>query len=51
MVSWFGRHREGPRLLEVGEEAITGAGGTVEVLPKPFGVRPSHGSFNQHTNR
>jgi len=33
------------------EAAITGAGGTVEVLPKPFGVRPSHGSFNQHTNR
>ncbi|NDH87637.1 MAG: 50S ribosomal protein L15, partial [Actinobacteria bacterium] len=33
------------------EEAITGAGGTVEVLPKPFGVRPSHGSYNQHTNR
>lgn len=33
------------------EEAITGAGGTVEVLPKPFGVRPAHGSYNQHTNR
>ena len=33
------------------EAAITEAGGTVEVLPKPFGVRPSHGSFNQHTNR
>jgi len=33
------------------EAAITGAGGTVEVRPKPFGVRPSHGSFNQHTNR
>ena len=33
------------------EAAITGAGGTVEVLPKPFGVRPSHGSYNQHTNR
>ena len=32
-------------------EEITGAGGTVEVLPKPFGVRPAHGSYNQHTNR
>ena len=32
------------------EEAITAAGGTVEVLPKPFGVRPAfHGSA--HTNR
>jgi large subunit ribosomal protein L15 len=32
------------------EEAITAQGGTVEVLPKPFGVRPAfHGSA--HTNR
>lgn len=32
------------------EAAITGAGGTVEVLDKPFGVRPAfHGSA--HTNR
>ncbi|MFN8050359.1 MAG: 50S ribosomal protein L15 [Acidimicrobiales bacterium] len=32
------------------EAAITAAGGTVEVLPKPFGVRPAfHGSA--HTNR
>ena len=32
------------------EEAITSKGGTVEVLPKPFGVRPAfHGSA--HTNR
>jgi len=33
------------------EAAIAAAGGTVEVLPKPFGVRPSHGSYSQHTNR
>ena len=33
------------------EAAITAAGGTVEVLPKPFGVRPAHGSYSQHTNR
>jgi large subunit ribosomal protein L15 len=32
------------------EAAITAAGGTVEVLPKPFAVRPAfHGSA--HTNR
>jgi large subunit ribosomal protein L15 len=32
------------------EDAIVAAGGTVEVLPKPFGVRPAfHGSA--HTNR
>ena len=32
------------------EAAITAAGGTVEVLDKPFGVRPAfHGSA--HTNR
>jgi len=32
------------------EAAITGAGGTTEVLDKPFGVRPAfHGSA--HTNR
>ncbi len=33
------------------EAAITAAGGTVEVLPKPFGGRPAHGSYSQHTNR
>ena len=33
------------------EAAIIAAGGTVEVLPKPFGVRPAHGSYSQHTNR
>ncbi len=33
------------------EAAITAAGGTAEILPKPFGVRPAHGSFSQHTNR
>ncbi|MCO5314329.1 MAG: 50S ribosomal protein L15 [Microthrixaceae bacterium] len=32
------------------EAAIVAAGGTIEVLPKPFGVRPAfHGSA--HTNR
>lgn len=34
------------------EAAITAAGGTVEVLPLPWGDRrPPHGSYNQHTNR
>jgi len=34
------------------EAAITAAGGTVEILPLPWGDRrPPHGSFNQHTNR
>ncbi len=33
------------------EAAITAAGGTVEKLDLPWGVRPAHGSFNQHTNR
>lgn len=34
------------------EAAITGAGGSVETLPLPWGDRrPPHGSFNQHTNR
>jgi large subunit ribosomal protein L15 len=33
------------------EAAITAAGGTVEKLDLPWAVRPSHGSFNQHTNR
>ena len=33
------------------EAAITAAGGSIEVLPKPWGVRPSHGSYSQHTNR
>lgn len=32
--------------------AIAAAGGTVEIVPKPWGDRrPPHGSFNQHTNR
>lgn len=34
------------------EAAITEAGGSVEILPLPWGDRrPPHGSFNQHTNR
>ncbi len=33
------------------EAAITAAGGTVEKLELPWGVRPSHGSYSQHTNR
>jgi large subunit ribosomal protein L15 len=34
------------------EAAITAAGGSVEILPLPWGDRrPPHGSFNQHTNR
>ena len=34
------------------EAAITKAGGSVEVVAKPWGDRrPPHGSFNQHTNR
>ena len=32
------------------ESAITSAGGSVEVLPKPFAVRPP-AKGNQHTNR
>ncbi len=32
------------------EEAITNAGGTVEILPPPFSVRPP-ASGNQHMNR
>lgn len=37
---------------ESAESAITSAGGSVEVLAKPWGDRrPPHGSFNQHTNR
>ena len=33
-------------------EAITAAGGSVEILDKPWGDRrPAHGSYNQHTNR
>ena len=32
--------------------AITAAGGSVEILPLPWGDRrPPHGSYNQHTNR
>ncbi len=34
------------------EEAITGAGGTIEVLPKPWGDSPRPpAKGNQHTNR
>jgi large subunit ribosomal protein L15 len=33
------------------EAAITGAGGTVEVLPKPWGDRRPPAKGNQHTNR
>jgi len=34
------------------EAAITAAGGSVEIVAKPWGDRrPPHGSFNQHTNR
>jgi len=34
------------------EAAITAAGGSVEIVVKPWGDRrPPHGSFNQHTNR
>ena len=33
------------------EAAITAAGGTVEKIDLPWSVRPSHGSFSQHTNR
>ncbi len=34
------------------ESAITAAGGSVEIVAKPWGDRrPPHGSFNQHTNR
>ena len=33
-------------------EAIAAAGGSVEILAKPWGDRrPPHGSYNQHTNR
>ena len=32
--------------------AITAAGGSVEIMPLPWGDRrPPHGSYNQHTNR
>jgi large subunit ribosomal protein L15 len=33
------------------EAAITGAGGTVEVVPKPWGDRRPPAKGNQHTNR
>ena len=34
------------------EAGITAAGGSVEVVAKPWGDRrPPHGSYNQHTNR
>ncbi len=34
------------------EAAIVAAGGSVEIVVKPWGDRrPAHGSFNQHTNR
>ena len=33
-------------------EAISAAGGSVEIIAKPWGDRrPPHGSYNQHTNR
>ncbi len=33
-------------------EAIAAAGGSVEIVAKPWGDRrPPHGSYNQHTNR
>ena len=33
-------------------EAIIAAGGSIEILAKPWGDRrPAHGSYNQHTNR
>ncbi len=32
------------------EQAITAVGGSIEIIPKPFGVRPPS-SGNQHTNR
>ena len=33
-------------------EAIAAAGGSIEILDKPWGDRrPPHGSYNQHTNR
>ncbi len=33
-------------------EAIKAAGGSVEIIDKPWGERrPPHGSYNQHTNR
>ena len=33
-------------------EAIEAAGGSIEIIAKPWGDRrPPHGSFNQHTNR
>ena len=33
-------------------EAIAAAGGSVEIIAKPWGDRrPPHGSYNQHTNR
>ena len=32
--------------------AIAAAGGSVEIIPKPWGDRrPPHGSYSQHTNR
>ncbi len=34
------------------EDAITAAGGSVQIVAKPWGDRrPAHGSFSQHTNR
>ena len=46
-----GRHRQGPRLLESAEAAITAAGGTVEILPMPWGDRRPPAKGNQFTNR
>ena len=39
-------------LSKSAEEAITGAGGTIEILPKPWGDSPRPpAKGNQHTNR
>ena len=44
-------HRQGPRLLQSAEAAITAAGGTVETLPLPFGHGRPPAKGNQFTNR
>lgn len=39
-------------LSQTAEAAIKAAGGSIEIVSKPWGDRrPPHGSFNQHTNR
>ncbi|MDE0268733.1 MAG: 50S ribosomal protein L15 [Acidimicrobiaceae bacterium] len=39
-------------LSQTAEAAIEAAGGSIEIVSKPWGDRrPPHGSFNQHTNR